>query len=213
MATYKNAKVAGALPSSPLANAEYLLKKGDRVEHYVTDISGNPFPVREPIIQQFAGQFLLDPNEYNGWGPQGFVDETNATDLNNVGAANLISTTGGFVFPFPVKLTGFYASHRNSIATAQAWGWCFYYQTKTASSNTVTTTFLRDESFNRGDGFFGLRNYSNTLNQETVLTSSDFVDTVIPANTVIGVCVGAPTAVTTNYYIQVMGGYFQFEKQ
>lgn len=167
---------------------------------------------REPIVQQFSGQFLLDPNEYNGWGAQGFVDNSNTADLGNVGAANLDRNAGGFFFPFPVKLTGFYASHKNSNGAALAWGWCFYYQTKTAGSNTVTTTFLRDESFNRGDGFFGLRDYSNTQNQETLLSASDFVDTIIPANTVIGVCVGAPTALTTNYYAQVFGGYFQFDR-
>jgi len=37
------------------------------------------------IIQQVSGQFLMDPNEVNGWGAQGFVDSQEKTPNSTAG--------------------------------------------------------------------------------------------------------------------------------
>lgn len=213
MADLKKFKVAGALPATPQANSEYHLKVNDRVEMYVTDSSGNAYPVREQIVEQINGEWLLDPNEINSGTTQGTYDNRLQGDLGNVGAANLVRTTAGYVYPFDVKLTGFIAHHNNSAGGNDPWGFVFYAIERNDNSNTVTTTFLRDESFDRGEGHFGLRDYANNTNQTTILNATDFVDVVIPAGQIIFLGVGAPTADTTNNYVRISGGCFIFEKQ
>lgn len=70
--------------------------------------------------KNIGGQYLLDPNEINGLGQLGFTDNTNSLDLGNVGAANLNRNTGGFCFPFDVKIKRLYVWHKNSNADAEA---------------------------------------------------------------------------------------------
>jgi len=179
----------------------------------VVNIAALTEPTIDPlIIEQVSGEFLLDPNEINSGTIQGTNDERLNGDLGNVGATNLTRTTAGYVFPFAVKLVGFTAHHTNSAVGNNSWGWVFYSLSRTAGANTVSTTFLRDESFNRGDGFFGLRDYANNINQSTFLGEADFVDTVIPAGDIVFVGVGAPTADTTNNYVRVNSGCMVFER-
>lgn len=164
------------------------------------------------IVMPFGGQFLLDPNEYNGWGSIGAGDDTNTQDLGDVGA-NLSRYAGGFVFPFDVELVSFQAWHRNSNAAALPWGWVISKQLKVDNSNSVTTEFILDESTVRASVLngLGLRNYLSNSNQYTEFDfSNDSI--VIEKGQVLNLSIGAPTAITTNYYVQVMGGSFTFKK-
>jgi len=162
-----------------------------------------------PIVQQFSGQFLCDPNEYNGWGPIGFVDNTNSQDLGNVGAA-ISRVAGGFSFPFDVRLKRFEAWHQNNNNDLQAWGWRIASQSKNANSNTVTFNDLLRECVGDGATAVAPRNYGNTTTQRTEIP---FVNSdVIPAGDVVVLGVEAPTAVTTNRYVRVMSGFFEFER-
>jgi len=174
------------------------------------DIKADGTIFQNTIIQQFSGQYLCDPNEINGWGVIGFTDNTNSQDLGNVGANNLSRIAGGLSYPFDVRIKRFHAWHQNNNGEILPWGWVMFRQQKNAASNTVTTTFMLDESFDRGTGQFGLRNYGNTTTQLTDITS--FVNDVIPAGDIIGLGVGSPTAVTTNRYVRVMSGYIELER-
>lgn len=167
---------------------------------------------KQPVIIQLGGQFLLDPNEVNGWGNIGRIDNSYTQDLGNVGAATMNRLAGGVLFPYGVKIVRMEAWHRNSNAAALPWGWVLARQSKTAGNNTVSTTFMLDESSVRSgiENGSGLRDYSNNSNQYTDFTT--FTNDVIPAGETIVLGVGSPTAVTTNYYVQVMSGFIQFER-
>jgi len=155
----------------------------------------------QPIIIPFGGQFLLDPNEVNGWGVIGMHDNTNSQDLGNVGAANLSRIAGGFVAPFDIKVTRLMAWHQNNNGAAQAWGWVMAKQAKTAGSNDRVTTYILDEvADNAGTG---PRNYLNTTNQKTDIAIPD-AEVAEGETLILGVA--APTAVTTNRYVRVMSG-------
>lgn len=168
--------------------------------------------------QQIAGQFLLDPNEVNGWGVQGFVDNSNTQDWGNSNSSQTLSpnTMGGFMFPFDVKLKRIYAVHDNSNVAAEAWGWVVYTQSFTFDSNTEVTAVVLDETASGT----GPRNYLDSDRQLTDITtttnnsgSTEFIsDVIIPAGNMIGLGVSAPTAVATNYYVRVHGGYMEFER-
>lgn len=186
----------------------YGLSAGD-----VTTLAALTDPLIESlIIEQLSGEFLLDPNEINSGTTQGAREERFTGDLGNVGATNLSRLTAGLVYPFDVKLVGFTAHHANSSSGNNAWGFVFYAISRNDNSSIVSTTFLRDESFDRGEGHFGLRDYASTVNQSTFLGASDFVDVVIPAGDIVFVGVGAPTADTTNNYVRVNAGCFVFER-
>lgn len=157
-----------------------------------------------------AGQYLLDPNEINGLGVIGYTDNTNAQDLGDVGAANLSRLAGGWVFPYDVRIKRMLVWHRNNNAVAEAWGWVVFSQQKTDGNNDVTTTFMLDESFDRGVGQFNLRDYLNLLTQYTEINS--FENDIVFSGDTVGLAVGAPTAVTTNRYVQIMSGFIEFEK-
>lgn len=164
------------------------------------------------IVMPFGGQFLLNPNEYNGWGSIGAGDNTNTQDLGNVGAS-LSRYAGGFLFPFDVELVSFQAWHRNSNAAALPWGWVISKQLKVDNSNSVTTQFILDESTVRASVLngLGLRNYLSNSNQYTEFDfSNDSI--IIEKGQILNLSIGAPTAITTNYYVQVMGGVFTFKK-
>lgn len=164
------------------------------------------------LVMPFGGQFLLEPNEINGWGSIGAGDDTNTQDLNDVGAT-LSRFAGGFIFPFDVKLKSFQAWHRNSNATALPWGWVISKQLKVNNSTGVTTEFILDESTIRASVLngLGLRNYLNTNSQYSEFDFNDD-NIIIEKGQVVNLGVGAPTAITTNYYVQVMAGAFTFEK-
>ncbi len=159
------------------------------------------------ILFPRGGQFLLDPNEFNGWGTIGPYDNSNTQDLGNTGGG-INRTAGGLVFPYDVQLERMYAWHQNNNATAQAWGWRIARQAKTAGANTVTSTdILTEVADNAG---VGPRDYLSTANQ---LTDLDLTTTdLVPAGEVIVLGVESPTAVGTNYYVRLMSGFLQMRR-
>ena len=165
----------------------------------------------DQIIFPLNGQFLLDPGETNGWGSVGPFDNSNTQDLGNHDAATISRLSGGIVFPFDVNLVRLVAWHRNSNASAQAWGWVISDLQKTAGSNTQTTSYVLHET--QANGNVGPRDYSNNQNQQTDIDLSGIAaGQGIPAGNVINLAVAAPTAATTNYYVQVMAGYIELER-
>ncbi len=157
-----------------------------------------------------GGQFLLDPNEINGWGVVGPLDDSNTQDLGNVGAAPA-RTAGGIVFPFDVHLRRFLSWHRVNNAAAEAWGWVLFHQQKTAASNAVTSNYILDEVADNGGT--GPRDYGNNQNQFSDIDLSGVAAAQdIPAGNVITLGVAAPTANTTNYFVQIQAGYLLLER-
>lgn len=163
-----------------------------------------PLTSGDPFIQQFSGRFLLDPNEVNGFGQGGFTDETLSRDLGNADATTLTRLSGGFMFPYDIRLDKFRVWHRNNNNSAEAWGWVISKQAKTAGSNAVTTTFIVHEA--QSNGNVGPRNYLNTQNQFTDLDLSGLANNTLAAGEVLTIGVAAPTANTTNYYVECMSG-------
>ena len=158
------------------------------------------------FIFPLGGQFLADPNEVNGIGNIGPYDNTNTQDLGNVGAANLSWLAGGLSFPWPVKLKRFWTVHRINNSAVEPWGWVIFRQTKTNASATVSTTYILDEVADNAG--VGPRDYGNTI----IRISDETLDETIPAGEVLGWGIAAPTAITTNRYVQILSGYFLFEK-
>lgn len=156
-----------------------------------------------------ASRYLLDPNEFVGWSSDGLMDQTMTVDLGNVGAG-VSSRAGGLIYPFDVQLKRLKVEHYNSNAIAQAWGWRIIKQLKQENSTSVTSTDVLREVVGVGALGVAPRNYLNTSNQKTDidLTNTD----VIEAGTIITLGVEAPTAVTSNYYVQVMAGYLLLER-
>jgi len=156
-----------------------------------------------------SGQFLLDPDEVNGWGVLGPYDNTNNQDLGNVDS-NLNRNSGGFSFPFRVRIRNFMAWHKNNNADALAWGWILAKQIKTPSSNVFTTTYVLDEVADNGG--VGPRDYSNNTNQMTSLFLKDLPESILEKDEVLILGVASPTAVATNRWVQIQSGYIEFEK-
>ena len=163
---------------------------------------------KAPLLFPLASQYLLDPNEFNGWGAIGVYDNVNTQDLGNVGTANPSRIAGGICFPFDITVKRFYAWHYNSNAAAQAWGWRLGVQTKNAGSNAVSWDDIINEVGDNGGT--GPRNYSNTTTQNTDIILN--TPTVIPAGNVLVLGVESPTAVGTNYYVRILSGYIEAER-
>ena len=108
---------------------------------------------------QFGGQFLLDPNEFNGMAAIGFTQNTFNTSLSSVGG-NPQSIAGGFMAIDSIRLTNFKANHRNTSALALAWGWRLSYHTFVTNS-TGQTNILR-ECVGLGATATAPRNYLST---------------------------------------------------
>lgn len=162
----------------------------------------------EPIIFPLGGRFLLDPNEFNAWGSIGPYDDTNSQDLGNVGDTTPARAAGGICFPFDVEIQRFYMWHYNSSASAQAWGWRMLRQEKQDASNAqVSVDLLNEVTANAG---VGPRDYGDTTTQLTDIDLS--ANAAIPAGQVIVLGVEAPTAPSTNYYVNVMAGYLEFTR-
>lgn len=162
--------------------------------------------LRAPWVYPLGGQYLLDPGEMNGWGVLGPGDDTNTQDLGNFDTNTPAHTAGGLVFPWDVRITRFFAWHRNSNNSAQAWGWVLFDQEKTAGANTDPTTFIINEVVDNGN--VGPRDYGNNINQQTDMS----LDYTLPAGHTLTLGVSSPTAVTTNYYVQIMSGYLLLER-
>ena len=173
----------------------------------------------DPLFFPLGGDFLLDPNEVNGWGVIGPYDQRNSQDLGDVtdlNAGTLSSNNiGGLMFPYDVKLTEVNIIHDNSNAAAQAWGWVILTSTFTFDSNTeVTTAYWNEVSSGTGP-----RNYGDNVKQNTVVTEAAndsgaavLPGTTIPARTMITLAVAAPTAAGTNYYVRINAGFLKFDR-
>lgn len=166
-------------------------------------------PSLTEFVFPLGGQYLLDPNEFNGWGVVGPYDDNNSQDLGNVGVANPNRQAGGLTFPFRVRLKHFFAWHNNNNGAAEAWGWRIHVQRKDNGTNnrTAIDNILDEVGSNGG---VGPRDYSNNRNQLTDIDLSG--STIVEAGDVIILGVESPTAVGTNYYVRLMAGYFLFER-
>ena len=163
------------------------------------------------FTEQLGNRFLLDPNEMTGIGLLGPYDNTHSQDLGNVGSVSLTRTTGGFEYPFDVRLKRFRIWHSNSNADAEAWGWFIARAQKVDDSTAVlATTYILDEVADSGGA--GPRDYGNTRTFMTDIEIPDTPEAVIPAGETITMGVSAPTANNTNYYVNCHGGYFLFER-
>lgn len=202
-----------------LGNDDFSIKVGSSFTEAVRidETSGRVSLPQTPELLEFtenvSGSFLLDPNEICGWGVRGPVDDALTTDLGNSQATNPARTAGGYMYPFDVKVKAFRAFHRNSNAVAEAWGWVIFSQNKAATtssgSNTRTSTiWLNEVTDNAG---VGPRNYLNNTNQLTDIDLTS-LNIVVPAGDILGIGVDAPTANDTNYYVDVMAGYFLLER-
>lgn len=188
----------------PAALADLLIAERSSV---LGNVTGLDLVKLVPIIFPLGGQFLADPNEHNGWGAIGPYDNSNTQDLGNVGT-NTNRVAGGLCFPFDVKLNRFYAWHRNNNVAVEPWGWRIGRQLKTADSNTVSRTSILDEV---GDNAgVGPRDYASTENKLVDINLS--ANPAIPAGEVVVLGIESPTAVTTNRYVQIMSGFFEFER-
>lgn len=161
------------------------------------------------MIIQLGSRYLLDPNEYAGWQADGTVDQTMTSDLGNVGG-NITRTAGGVCYPFDIKVKRLFAHHYNSNAAVLPWGFRIAALQKNEGSNTVTHTDILRQCEGTGATAIAPNDYGNTTNQITDILIDE---PVIPAGEIINFGVEAPTAVTTNYYVQMMSGFIEIEPQ
>ncbi len=166
-----------------------------------------------------GGQYLLDPNEFNGPGVIGLIDQSHTQDLSNVGATAITRNAGGFVFPYDVKLLGFKADHKNNNAAAQAWGWRFGTQDKLAVddgnvNNTKIDEIIYRECVGVGATAIAPRDYGSNGSAETNIDFEAVTggEVIITADKVFNFGIEAPTADGTNRFVQVMAGYFFFQR-
>lgn len=187
---------------------------GDRIDLNTTIKSTHIDAINEvldranTIIFPLGGEFLLDPNEFNGWGNIGPYDNRNSQDLSNVGSATINRLAGGLSFPFDVQINRFFAWHHNNNADAEAWGWRITQQQKTDGNNVITTSDILNEVSDNGGT--GPRNYSNNLTQQTDISFGTPI--TVPSGDVITLGVESPTAVGTNRFVRVMSGYFELRR-
>ena len=199
-----------------LGNDDWTLKVGSGyhtalvADEATGEVSMPNTPKFNEFTEHVGGAFLLDPNEINGWGFRGRIDEIYTVNLGTPQTTNLARVAGGLMFPFDVRLKRFQCFHYNSNPAASAWGWVIAHQTKaatpTAGSNSRSTTFILNEV--TANGGVGPRNYLNTVTQQTDLS----FNAVIPAGDVITLAVAAPTAATIDYFVNVLSGYLLFER-
>ena len=161
------------------------------------------------FIFPLGGGFLLDPNEFNGWGVTGVYDDVITHDLGNVGA-NASRLSGGLSFPFPWRIKRFFAWHYNNNTLAEAWGWRINKQQKIQGNNGIVNTEILRECTGAGATAIAPRNYLNTITQSTDIDLSSMG--IVEPLDVITLGVEAPTAVATNRYVYIMSGFFEIEK-
>ena len=160
-------------------------------------------------IITLGSRYLLDPNEYAGWSSDGIIDQTMTADLGNVGGS-ISRTAGGVCYPYDVKVVRLFAWHYNSNEAVLPWGFRIAALAKTAGSNSVSYTDILRQCVGAGATAIAPNDYGNITTQ---LTDVAIDEPVIPAGQLINFGVEAPTAVTTNYYVQMMGGFIEIEPQ
>jgi len=164
----------------------------------------------QPMFFDFGGQFLLDPNEFNAWGSIGPHDNTNSQDLGNVGAAPN-RFLGGFHRPFAFKVMRLSLQFReNNNTIVDPWGFRMVRQVKNHNTTGSTSTDILAEV--AANGGVGPRSYANTNPQTADIDLSTAANNEVAAGEVLGFGVEAPTAITTNRYIQVMSGFIEYRR-
>ena len=74
-----------------------------------------PVPPPIEIRQELGSRYLLDPNEINVMGPFGEIDTAHTLDGGNVGTLAWSRLSGGYSFPWDVRLKRMYAQHYNCL--------------------------------------------------------------------------------------------------
>ena len=170
-----------------------------------------PVPPPIEIRQELGSRYLLDPNEINVMGPFGEIDTAHTLDAGNVGSLSWNRLSGGYSFPWDVRLKRMYAQHYNTNAAAEAWGWVIAKLEVTFDSNaTLPAEYILDEVADNGG--VGPRDYQDNNRQLTDIVFPDSAANFIPADTQVGMGAAAPTANTTNYYTNIFTGYLLFER-
>jgi len=158
----------------------------------------------------FGGQFLLDPNEFNGWGTIGVHDNTNTQDLGNINTTPS-AIAGGFSRPFPFRVTQIFGWIReNNTTIVDAWGFRMFRQTKTDNSSVRTSIDILNEVADNGG--VGPRDYANTNPQRFSLDLSNVPNNIVQPEEVLGFGVESPDAIATNRFIQFMTGWIEYER-
>lgn len=185
---------------------DLLLFKRDGV-HYRGAVSDLPYNTG---FIDFGGQFLLDPNELNGFGVLGPYDNTNTQDLGNVGASPT-QLAGGWHRPFDFKVTrlsGWIRESNNDVV--DPWGFRLFRQEKTEGSSVrVNTDILAEVADNGG---VGPRAYAGTQPFWIDIDLSNKPDNIVEVGEILGFGVEAPTAIGTNRYVQFMSGLIEYER-
>jgi hypothetical protein len=159
----------------------------------------------EEFIIPLGAQFLLDPNEINAIGELGPTDQTMSRDVGNVGATNWSRLSGGFVFPWDVKIKGLYVEHYETNNNALPWGWVLAYFKRVADSTAaLPVTYVLDEV--AANGGVGPRDHNST-NQITDVVDIPAANNIVPAKHTLSIGVAAPTANNNNYYVRAMSGH------
>jgi|GEM_PF-3248595 len=156
------------------------------------------------------GQWLLDPNETNGWGEIGPNDNSNTFDIGSATTTVWHHLVGGYKYPYDVELLYMDIQHRNSSRIAHGWGWALGRVQKIIPGSDDSTVIVLHEV--NENGGVGPRDYGNNENQETKLELSQLPNRVVPAGEVICLAVSSPTAVGANYYVQVPSGVIRMRR-
>ena len=158
----------------------------------------------------FGGQFLLDPNEINGFGVMGPFDDSNTQDLGDVGTEPT-QVAGGWHRPFDFKVTRLSGWIRESNNDAvDPWGFLLFRQKKTDGSNDrVNTKILAEVAENNG---VGPRSYDGTQPFWFSVDLSSRPNNIVEVGEILGFGVEAPTAMLTNRHVQFMSGLIEFER-
>ena len=201
----------GYIPESPEATTPSNPANGYRKTYWKPD--GNLYMLQSdgtetlvwptPYFERVVGQWALQNNEVNGWGVIGSADNTNSQDFGNYTNYQTLNaaTMGGMRFPVDVRFVEMDLLWRNTTGTMD-WKWIIYRHTKTAGTAVETTEMIYDGP---------LRSNANVaIVSQTILTSDDLIDPVIPAGDFFLLAAGTPVQ-AANENVQVYDGYAIFE--
>jgi len=165
-----------------------------------------------------AGQFLLDPGEYNAYGLLGFTDNTNNQDLANVGEGVGVAV-GGIVVPYDCEIVSLFVRYRVSNADSLPWGWRI--GTVNTKSTIVNGVYSEQEDLFNQVAAASIPNSGIVLN-DPPSTESEILERevselsaepwIVKKNHMIHFGVEAPTALTANRFVQISGGYLLLKR-